>query len=170
MGDDARMTLPHWEEIPLDRYDDYWGPFAQRFGFAPAHGIDEPAPSVTIDLAPIFDAGQARFNAGERAVNALAVLAMTGAFPPDQRLLVLDWQHPCRWFWPHRQVLQPEPLWWLVFPNGDYHAVVTADLSTGTFGHPWEQTLCVFGRPLLDTLVPMLTSWLPIKRESAAAS
>ena len=160
-----------WEEIPLERYEDYWGPFEQRYHFAPSMqswpGIDEPVPSVTFDLAPVFDDSvQARFNAGERAVNALAVLALVRAFPEDQRLLVLDWQHPCRWFWPHRQVLQPEALHWLVVPNGDYYAVVTEDLDTGTFGHPWEQTLCVFGEPLLRTLVPMLRSWLPVKREA----
>ncbi len=156
------MTQPAWEEIPLEEYETYWGPFEERYGF-----FNEPTPSVTIDLAPIFEApGQARFNAGERAVNTLAVLAMTQVFPEDQRLLVLDWNHPCRWFWPHRQALEPAPgWWWLVFPNGDYYAVVTEDLSTGTFGHPWEQTLCVFGQPMLDTLAPMLTSWLPVKRD-----
>lgn len=36
----------------------------------------------------------------------------------------------------------------------------------GTFGHPWEQTLCVFGEPLVSALAPLLTSWLPIKRSS----
>lgn len=163
------MTVSAWEQIPLEEYDTYWGPFEERYGFFPGHGIDEPAPSVTIDLAPIFEAGgQAAFNAGERAVNALVMVALTRAFPEEQRLLVLDYNHPCRWFWPHRRVLEPEPLWWwLAFPNGDYYAVVTEDLDTGTFGHPWDQTLCVWGAPLLDTLVPMLTSWLPIKREAA---
>ena len=167
------MSSPAWEEIPLERYDDHWGPFDARYHFSPSlHGgpaIDEPSPSVTIDLAPVLQAtSPAVFAAGEQALNALAVLAMVRAFPEDQRLLVLDWQHPSHWFWPHRQVLQPEPRPWLAFPNGDYYAVLTEDLSTGTFGHPWEQTLCVFGAPLLKTLVPLLASWLPTKRAKPA--
>jgi len=53
-----------------------------------------------------------------------------------------------------------------VFPNGDYTIFLTEDMSTGTFGHPWEQTLCVFGEPMVSALVPMLASWLPIKRSN----
>jgi hypothetical protein len=51
-----------------------------------------------------------------------------------------------------------------IFPDGDYYVFLSEDMTVGTFGHPWEQTLCVFGDPLLSTLVPLLTSWLPIKR------
>ncbi len=51
-----------------------------------------------------------------------------------------------------------------MFPDGDYHIVLTEDMTIGTFGHPWEQTLCVFGAALVDTLAQTLTSWLPAKR------
>lgn len=30
-------------------------------------------------------------------------------------------------------------------PDWDYYLHLTEDLRLGTFGHPWEQTLCVFG-------------------------
>ena len=48
----SRMTLSAWEQIPMEEYDRHWGPFEERYGFFPGHGIDEPAPSVTIDLTP----------------------------------------------------------------------------------------------------------------------
>jgi hypothetical protein len=54
-----------------------------------------------------------------------------------------------------------------VFPNGDYYAFLTEDMTAGTFGHPWEQTLRVFGDQLVSALAPMLSSWLPIKRSKA---
>ncbi len=46
---------------------------------------------------------------------------------------------------------------------------LTFDLSTpsvteGTFGHPWEQTLCVFGERLVNSLGRTLATWLPIVR------
>jgi hypothetical protein len=96
------VTEAAWEEIPGERYEDFGHRFDTRYRFRPRMqeseaGIDEPLGSVTIDLSPI--AGQrSQFAAGEEAVNALSLLAMTEIFPVDQRLLVLDWQHPSIWF------------------------------------------------------------------------
>jgi hypothetical protein len=44
------------------------------------------------------------------------------------------------------------------------HAFITQDLEQGTFGHPWEQTIWVFGRDLTEALVPAFAAWLPLKR------
>jgi hypothetical protein len=40
---------------------------------------------------------------------------------------------------------------WLC-PNGDYYIYLSADLSLGTFGHPWEASLCVWGDQLIDAV------------------
>ncbi|WP_326999983.1 DUF2716 domain-containing protein [Dactylosporangium sp. NBC_01737] len=157
-----------WDVAPPDRYDELWAPFIARYGFVPGAvpAIDEPTPSVTFDLSGFFTAAeQSAFTATERAVNALALLAMTRVFGPDERVVALDWEHDCHWFHPHVQAVSAEPLWRLVVPNGDYYAFVSEDASTGTFGHPWEQTLCVFGRPMLDALAPLLAPLLPIIRD-----
>jgi hypothetical protein len=55
--------------------------------------------------------------------------------------------------------------WWPVpvFPHGDYYIFLEEGMTMGTFGHPWEKTLCVFGQDLIDALTPM-PAWLPIKR------
>jgi hypothetical protein len=50
------------------------------------------------------------------------------------------------------------------FPNGDYYTFARPDFSEGTFGHPWEQTLCVFGPRLVKTIGRTLSTWLPAKR------
>jgi len=52
-----------------------------------------------------------------------------------------------------------------VFPDGDYHIHLTRDLRLGTFGHPWEETVCVFG-DLLTLIDAELTAALrpPIRR------
>jgi Protein of unknown function (DUF2716) len=166
------VTEAAWEQIPDEEYEDFWAPFDGRFRFRPRMqeswaGIEEPPGSVTIDLSPIFAGQGSQFAAGEAAVNALALLAMTEAFPVDQRLLVLDWQHPSYWFWPHRQALRSAQDWPVeVFPNGDYYIFLTEDMGVGTFGHPWRQTLCVFGSVLVESLVPKLTAWLPVKRRA----
>lgn len=89
---------------------------------------------------------------------------MTRVFASTERLLVLDCQHQSWWFRPHEQATWEDRQWPVgVFPNGDYYVFLTEDMTTGTFGHHWEQTLCIFGK-LTPVLVPMLTVWLPIKR------
>jgi hypothetical protein len=53
-----------------------------------------------------------------------------------------------------------------VFPDGDYYIFLTEDMSVGRFGHPWRQTLCIFGTGLVESLVPKLTAWLPVRRRA----
>ena len=174
-GIDDRITdlgppvQPAWEPIAMDADDAYWALFNRRFDFRPkfssSPAITEPRPSVTFDLSPIFASGHTQFAAATDAVNNLTLLAMVRVLEPDASLLVLDWQHETYRLWPHRLARQPDAQWPTeVFPNGDYYIFLTEDMSMGTFGHPWEQTLCVFGEPLVSNLVPMLASWLPIKR------
>ncbi|MFB6780507.1 DUF2716 domain-containing protein [Streptomyces sp. NPDC056352] len=38
------------------------------------------------------------------------------------------------------------------YPDGDYYIFLADDLRFGTFGHPWEYSLCVFGAELLDAI------------------
>lgn len=171
---------------PIPDYERYWTPFDAAYSFAPSYaddparlqhpGITEPPGSVTFSLAPITQAGsQARYWAGVHALNAEVLQAFVTVFPEGERLVVLDWQHPSYWFRPHRHAsgeFSPEGLratTWPVcpFPDGDYYIFLSEDLSSGTFGHPWEQSLCVFGRALVDALSPILSSWLPILRRAS---
>ncbi|GAA1657890.1 DUF2716 domain-containing protein [Fodinicola feengrottensis] len=123
--------------------------------------IREPAGAVTIDLAPIFTAA----GRGADDLDTQVLAAMIEAFPGGTGLAALDWFHSGFWFVPAHGELPPvRP-----FPNGDYHIFLTEDLTSGLFGHPWEQTLCVFGAGLVAALVPELTRWLPVKRDKRAA-
>ncbi len=90
--------------------------------------------------------------------------ALVTVFGADDVLIALDWQHEGYWFCPHAHVWAEEP--WRVppFPNGDYYLLFSEDLSTRTFGHPWEHSLCVIGVALVETLGPVLEGWLPVLR------
>ncbi|WP_326559089.1 DUF2716 domain-containing protein [Micromonospora sp. NBC_01796] len=155
----------------METDEGYWTSFDQRFGFRPGMrswpAIREPRPSVTLDLGPIFAGDHVQFAAGADVVNSLALVALVRALDRETGVVVLDWQHQPYRFWPHLFACQPDQQWLTpVFPNGDYYIFLAEDMSTGTFGHPWEQTLCVFGAPLVSALVPMLASWLPVKRSN----
>ncbi|WP_432991266.1 DUF2716 domain-containing protein [Dactylosporangium sp. CA-233914] len=136
-----------WEDLGFDTYDELW-----------ARVPAEPEPSIVFDLSGFFTATvQAEFNAAERAVNNLVHLAFVRVLAADRPLLVLNWEHASARCWPHRRT---DPLPWLAVPNGEHYVVGTEDFAMGTSGHPWEQTLRVWGEPLLGVLAPML-SWLP---------
>ena len=65
---------------------------------------------------------------------------------------MLDWQHPCYLFEPHGEFSFNSEDDWPVpaIPNGDYHIFLSRGMDLGVFGHPWEQTMCVFGQSLLE--------------------
>lgn len=177
-----------WTPI-ADDYEKYWKPFDAAYAFNPRYrdvadgptrpGIIEPPGSVTFSLAPITRAGStAQWCSGVQALNAEVLRAFVHVFAETERLLVLDWQHQSYWFKPHdhavgddsRDHTQTEPWPVTPFPDGDYYIFLSEDLTLGTFGHPWEESLCVFGSSLVDALAPTLSSWLPILRRSDPGS
>jgi hypothetical protein len=106
----------------MDADDTYWDPFHQRFAFRPGMrswpAIDEPRPSVTVDLGPIFAGSHSQFAAGADAINSLALVALTRVLGPDTSVVVLDWQHQTYRFWPHRFACQLDKQWpTTVFPS-----------------------------------------------------
>jgi hypothetical protein len=167
-----QMELPDgW--LPLADEDEsrYWDDFYARFSFKPSiessdwPGIEEPAPSVTFDVSPIFSRNKYTQASGLRALDIAALRAFVWTLPPGEEMIVLDWHHPCYRYQPHLHAMNERLLWQVpVVPNGDYYIFLRSDLTTGTFGHPWEQTLCVFGEPLVSTLGANLATWLPTKR------
>ncbi|MFD0538175.1 DUF2716 domain-containing protein [Actinomadura luteofluorescens] len=63
-------------------------------------------------------------------------------------------RHPCCRFWPHRLSRPEDYESWVVpvFPDDDYYIFLSQDLSFGTFGHPWEASLCAYGERLLEAV------------------
>jgi hypothetical protein len=37
-------------------------------------------------------------------------------------------------------------------PNGDYYIFFEKNLNFGVFGHPWEGTMCIFGKELITNI------------------
>ncbi len=158
-----------WREIP---YDDAWWPVEARFGFRASvdesgpPAIDEPHGALTLDLAPVLGAGPAAFAAGCAALDAVALRAFVDLLGDDGELVALDWQHPAYRWSPARHALAGGPWRVPVLPDGDYYVHARPDLAWGTFGHPWQRTLTVWGEPLVATLGAELAAWLPVRRRA----
>lgn len=146
-----------WTPLDPDEYKRAWDGFYDTFAFTPSvrpesfPGIEEPVPSVTYDLSPIFSAGPETFARAEGSVRDTVLRGLRAITATDQPLVALDWQHPCYWFRPHVLDRPEDPDEWRipVFPNGDYYIFPTTTMDQGVVGHPWEQTLCIWGPELL---------------------
>ena len=134
-----------WTELSQAEYDDVWTRFERVFAFRPdtrpegGPGILEPTPSRTYRFEyPVHPLD-------ESDLRESALRAFERCVPRSQRMYALDWNHACYWFDPHAASAQD----WFhpVFPNGDYYIFLARDFSWGLFGHPWEQTICIFGEP-----------------------
>ncbi len=140
---------------PLDEYETVWTPFDRQFRFRPSvrvwPGFDEPVDSVSYDIGHVYgdpeQYARLTLDLCRKLVAALRRCVKVGEF-----VHVLDWQHPSYRFRPHVPFKYSSEEDWPIpaLPNGDYYIFISQDLAFGVLGHPWEQTMCVFGRPLLD--------------------
>ncbi|MDQ5823304.1 MAG: DUF2716 domain-containing protein [Chloroflexota bacterium] len=171
-------TEEAWAELLHHERDAVWDRFYALFDFKPSTkakvwpGIKEPTPSITYSIASFYKT-TSNPRVLERDLNIKTLQALRKCVPPGQRLYALDWQHPCYWFYPHRLEAAGDTYRWRVpvLPNGDYYIFLAEDLSFGLFGHPWEQTLCVFGQALLNAFaqdMPLLFG-KPVRRDGKTA-
>ena len=151
-----------WARLAEAEAGRVWDRFSSEFAFRASTrpeewpGIREPDPSITWDLAVErpFSSKRWRFAVETADLHALVLAAFRDCTGEGQWLYALDWQHPAYRFWPHRLTeWENDDAWEVpVFPDGDYYAFLAPDFSFGTFGHPWEASLCVFGAALLSAL------------------
>ncbi|MCK2242473.1 MULTISPECIES: DUF2716 domain-containing protein [unclassified Crossiella] len=117
--------------------------------------IAEPAASVTWQLGAL--AGESAGAELERVIER----GLRACVKPGEPLYWLDWYHTPYRFDPDRVGGPGQPEWFgEACPNGDYYLYLTPDLRLGTFGHPHEKSLCVFGADLLAEVEQDLTALL----------
>ena len=153
----VERAAPAWRPLSDEEDRAVWPEFEHRFTFRPSvnadqwPGIAEPADSRT------YAVGWAYGDEGEYTRLTMDLCeklhaALRRCVASNEAIWVLDWQHPAYRFSPHEPFRYASEDDWPVpaFPNGDYHIFLAPDLRFGVFGHPWEQTICVFGRTLLE--------------------
>lgn len=149
-----------WQELQRDEYDSVWDRFYAQFDFRPDYyerampAIREIKPFETFDLSIDFD------DCKIDSLNAIFANAFSAILEPHHCIYALDWQHTSYKFDPRESAE-----WSLsVFPNGDYYIFLADDFSFGTFGHPWQLSLCVFGQTLLNVTSNQVRGILPLLR------
>jgi hypothetical protein len=142
-----------WEPLDGPRLDAVWDSFTRDYDFFPSvddhrfPGIKEPVPSITYRLKEFG-------SMDPDGANRWGLELMKACVPKGKRIIALDWQHLC-WTldvhlpdaiedWERRVPL---------LPNGDYYIFLSPELASGIFGHPWERSMCFWGKPFLAELL-----------------
>ncbi|MAE50781.1 MAG: sugar epimerase [Micavibrio sp.] len=153
-----------WLELKDKEEKLIWDRFYDRFQFKPSAsgdypGILEPFPSLTYSIDDIYSE---RISSTEPVIydeynqdlqeKFLTIFKTLTA--PDEWIYALDWQHPCYKFYPHTPFEKDQFKEWPIpiLPNGDYFIFLEKDFKYGVFGHPWQGTMCIFGKPILNAL------------------
>jgi len=138
-----------YQKLDESSYRDVWDMFYSRFAFKPDYharnrpAIIEPPPFVTYRFRDAY---------GDEDVDDLNrrfVHAFKEITDPGECMYALDWQHESYIFCPHED-WSDLPI--SIFPDGDYFIFLNKDFTQGTFGHPWQRSLCVFGERLLQVI------------------
>jgi shikimate kinase len=144
-----------WSELPRAADDATWDRFYAEFDFRPSMtvvpGIREPHHSVTFDISGVYGE-EDRYRQLTLDLSEKLVAALRRCVPEGEVVHALDWQHSSYRFEPHRPFEFASEDDWPVpaLPNGDYFLFLDPALRFGVFGHPWEQSMCVFGDALID--------------------
>jgi len=154
-----------WLKLEKSEYAEVWDKFYQQFKFKPSvdekdwPGIREPSASVTYDISNFWKdfTEEKYYDLHQKALQVFQNCTKT-----DEVMYALDWQHECYKFNPHLPLdtvpYKPHESasmlnQWLIqiIPDGDYSIFLTKDFKNGLFGHPWQQTICVFGNCFLQS-------------------
>jgi hypothetical protein len=149
-----------WEELSDHEYDEAWDRFYKQFQFYPSTsrgycpGISEPIPSETYKISHIYDHDDVYYDTLNVNLQGLFLKYFRTLASDNDWVYALDWQHPGYRFYPHIAFELDEFGEWPVPipPNGDYYIFLEKDFRYGVFGHPWQQTMCIFGNQLLVEL------------------
>lgn len=157
-------TLKNWIEIEFDdkEYDNVWDRFYRKFNFNPStYKEDWPsfrieAPFITYDISHIYN--NPEFEKLHNDLEEKVIMALRACAQPSEYLYALDWQHPCYWFNPWLDISERchkhPSLGWVIpiLPNGDYYIFLQKDFNWGILGHPWEESMCIFGSDLISSI------------------
>ncbi|GLX68023.1 DUF2716 domain-containing protein [Paenibacillus glycanilyticus] len=147
-----------WTELDNDEQEEIWSRFYKTFDFKPSTttfpAFRIPTPFIKFDIS--------NCNADDliRDFEVKLVKVFQLCTQPGEFIYALDWQHECYKVDPRLEFPRYAP-WrddnrdWIIsiYPDGDYHFFLAADFSWGILGHPWENTIAVFGKKFIEGLL-----------------
>ncbi|MBD3213091.1 MAG: DUF2716 domain-containing protein [Candidatus Lokiarchaeota archaeon] len=146
--------MTDWIKLSEDEDEMVWNKFKEQFQFSPSvykkdwPGIKEPYNSITYDISFVFD--EPKRERLEKNLEEKLVKAFRNIIRINDYIYAFDWQHESYRFQPH-SINKND---WIIpfLPDGEYYIFFTEDLNNGIFSHPWEQSICLFGKELISAI------------------
>lgn len=146
--------MKNWVPFSDKEYDQIWERIYRDFKFEPSisefPSFKVPYPFITYDVSDYFGESVDLDAYDDLEERALLVFKENTSF--NEYILALDWQHECYWVNPNVKFERDEFGEWIIpiFPNGDYYFFIQKDFKWGFLGHPWEKSITIFGKELIN--------------------
>ncbi len=144
--------VDNWIKLNGIEYNGIWDRFYEIFNFNPSiykrnwPSFKEPSPFITYDISNNYD------DSVLDEWYEISLKVMKECTGEEEFIYALDWQHESYLFNPHLD--KPIGRWTIEpFPDGDYYIFLPKDFRWGILTHPWEETICIFGKDLLDSFL-----------------
>jgi hypothetical protein len=139
--------MANWIPLNNEQYGLVWDKFYKVFNFNPSIYSQDwpsytlPSPYITYKITDYKDSDI--YDLEEKCVDSLNAIT-----EPGEYIFALDWQHESFLYNPH---LENGSANWTIpfYPDGDYYFFLHKEFKWGYLGHPWEQTISLFGDELL---------------------
>ncbi len=152
---EGSCLMENWMEFTDKEDDQIWNKIYSELEFSPSDSIfpsfKVPSPFVTYDISHYF--GESIDLNIYSDLEDKALQAFKENTSSNEYIMALDWQHECYWVNPHVEFERNEFDEWMipVFPNGDYYFFIQKDFKWGYIGHPWEKSITIFGKELIES-------------------
>ncbi|MGG0658691.1 DUF2716 domain-containing protein [Rummeliibacillus pycnus] len=146
--------MKNWVPFSDKEYDQIWDRIYREFKFEPSiskfPSFEVPNPFITYDISDYFGESVDLDAYDDLEQKALDVFKESTLV--DEYILALDWQHECYWVNSRLKFDRDEFGEWTIpiFPNGDYYFFIQKDFKWGFLGHPWERSITIFGKELIN--------------------
>jgi hypothetical protein len=136
-----------WSWIPMTGAEDeqVWNVICRQFHFSPSTtefpSFQVPHPFVTYSTRDV------KWKEIETVLSHI-LITLTDE---GERIMALDWNHQGYWVDPRQPFERDEEGTWIIpaLPDGDYNFFIARDFQWGYLGHPWEQSVTLFGENLM---------------------
>ncbi|MFD0048180.1 DUF2716 domain-containing protein [Actinomycetes bacterium NPDC127524] len=146
--------MKNWISLSEQESDQVWDKIHRDFTFKPSTtkfpSFKAPVPFIKYDISGFY--GESADLDAYDDLEEKALIAFKEITLVDEYILALDWQHECYWVNPRLEFERDEFGEWNIpiFPNGDYYFFIQKDFKWGFLGHPWEKSITIFGKDLIE--------------------
>ncbi|GIN84779.1 hypothetical protein J6TS2_11650 [Heyndrickxia sporothermodurans] len=151
-------TINNWIELTHDEEKNVWSKILNDFQFSPSiskfPSFILPGAFITYNISTYLNwpGDLEEYEMIYKDLEEKSLFAFQELTDPDEYFYALDWQHPCYWVNPYLEFPRDDFNEWTIpiFPDGDYYFFIQKEFNWGFLGHPWEESITIFGSELIE--------------------